>query len=156
MPPVLSADYAARRSAARETLTEILVADIGDTISKSPYLIVNFPSTFVPLILTCHSYATQTTTSPSMNHSVPTYQHLLSPFHLPSISIKHTIHISPRIQMYPLKRTTKAYKIPRTSPCELFRISEATAPSSSLADLLASSSRALGAHQRSSAFKELV
>lgn len=42
VPPVLSADYAARRSAARETLAEILVADLGDTVSKSPYLIVSF------------------------------------------------------------------------------------------------------------------
>lgn len=41
MPPVLSADYAARRSAARETLTEILVAELGDEISTSPYLIVS-------------------------------------------------------------------------------------------------------------------
>jgi cleavage and polyadenylation specificity factor subunit 1 len=41
VPPVLSADYAARRSAARETLTEILVADLGDSVSKTPYLIVS-------------------------------------------------------------------------------------------------------------------
>ncbi|TAQ83615.1 hypothetical protein B7494_g8060 [Chlorociboria aeruginascens] len=40
VPPVLSADYAARRSAARETLAEILVADLGDSVSKSPYLIL--------------------------------------------------------------------------------------------------------------------
>ncbi|PQE22071.1 cpsf a subunit region protein [Rutstroemia sp. NJR-2017a BVV2] len=40
VPPVLSADYAARRSAARETLTEILVADLGDSVSKTPYLIL--------------------------------------------------------------------------------------------------------------------
>ncbi|RDL33101.1 Uncharacterized protein BP5553_08540 [Venustampulla echinocandica] len=40
VPPVLSADYAARRSAAREALTEILVADLGDAVSKSPYLIL--------------------------------------------------------------------------------------------------------------------
>ncbi|KAI9648240.1 mRNA cleavage and polyadenylation factor subunit [Ciborinia camelliae] len=40
VPPVLSADYAARKSAARETLTEILVADLGDSISQSPYLIL--------------------------------------------------------------------------------------------------------------------
>ena len=46
MPPVLSADYAARRSAARETLAEILVADLGDLVSKSPYLIVcTYPET---------------------------------------------------------------------------------------------------------------
>jgi cleavage and polyadenylation specificity factor subunit 1 len=43
VPPVLSADYAARRSAARETLTEILVADLGDAVSKSPYLLVSSP-----------------------------------------------------------------------------------------------------------------
>ena len=41
MPPVLSADYAARRSAARETITELIVADLGDEVSKSPYLIVS-------------------------------------------------------------------------------------------------------------------
>lgn len=40
VPPVLSADYAARRSAARETLTEIVVADLGDAVSTSPYLIL--------------------------------------------------------------------------------------------------------------------
>ncbi len=42
MPPVLSADYAARRSAARETLAEIIVADLGDVVSTSPYLIVGY------------------------------------------------------------------------------------------------------------------
>jgi len=41
VPPVLSANYVARRSVARETLTEIIVADLGDEISKSPYLIVS-------------------------------------------------------------------------------------------------------------------
>ncbi|KAG9230765.1 CPSF A subunit region-domain-containing protein [Amylocarpus encephaloides] len=40
VPPVLSADYAARRSAARQTLTEIIVADLGDTVAQSPYLIL--------------------------------------------------------------------------------------------------------------------
>ncbi|KAK5165677.1 hypothetical protein LTR04_000989, partial [Oleoguttula sp. CCFEE 6159] len=40
LPPFLSADYAPRRSADRETLTEIVVADLGDKTSKSPYLIV--------------------------------------------------------------------------------------------------------------------
>lgn len=41
VPPVLSTDYAARRSAARETLVEILVADLGDAVSKTPHLIVS-------------------------------------------------------------------------------------------------------------------
>ncbi|PBP22428.1 CPSF A subunit region [Diplocarpon rosae] len=40
VPPVLSAAYAARRSAARETITELIVADLGDETSKSPYLIL--------------------------------------------------------------------------------------------------------------------
>ncbi|KAG4440969.1 hypothetical protein IFR05_003533 [Cadophora sp. M221] len=44
VPPVLSADYAARRSAARETIAELIVADLGDETSKSPYLILR-PST---------------------------------------------------------------------------------------------------------------
>ncbi|KAK8121952.1 hypothetical protein PG984_010622 [Apiospora sp. TS-2023a] len=39
IPPVLSAGYSARRKSAKETLTEILVADLGDATSSSPYLI---------------------------------------------------------------------------------------------------------------------
>lgn len=41
IPPVLSAGYSARRGSAKETVTEILVADLGDTTSSSPYLIVS-------------------------------------------------------------------------------------------------------------------
>jgi cleavage and polyadenylation specificity factor subunit 1 len=41
IPPTLSADYVARRAATREMLTEILVTDLGDSTSKSPYLIVS-------------------------------------------------------------------------------------------------------------------
>ncbi|KAJ4114805.1 mRNA cleavage and polyadenylation factor subunit [Fusarium equiseti] len=40
IPPHLSADYTLRRGLAKETLREILVADLGDTISQSPYLIL--------------------------------------------------------------------------------------------------------------------
>ncbi|KAH6657741.1 CPSF A subunit region-domain-containing protein [Truncatella angustata] len=40
VPPVLSAGYSARRGSAKETVTEILVADLGDSTSTSPYLIV--------------------------------------------------------------------------------------------------------------------
>lgn len=40
VPPVLSAGYSARRGSAKETITEILVANIGDLTSSSPYLIV--------------------------------------------------------------------------------------------------------------------
>lgn len=41
LPPTLTAEYAPKRSSAKATLTEILVADLGDTTSKSPYLIVS-------------------------------------------------------------------------------------------------------------------
>ncbi|ERS96867.1 hypothetical protein HMPREF1624_07076 [Sporothrix schenckii ATCC 58251] len=40
IPPLLSADYTARRGTTREELTELLVADLGDTVAKSPYLIL--------------------------------------------------------------------------------------------------------------------
>lgn len=39
-PPFLSANFTGRRAAAKETLTEILVADLGDVVAKSPYLIL--------------------------------------------------------------------------------------------------------------------
>ncbi len=41
LPPFLSKDFTVRRSTAREKLTELLVADIGDMTNKSPYLIVS-------------------------------------------------------------------------------------------------------------------
>ncbi|KAF1912529.1 protein CFT1 [Ampelomyces quisqualis] len=40
LPPLLTMDYAPRRSAAKATITEILAADLGDTTSRSPHLIV--------------------------------------------------------------------------------------------------------------------
>ena len=43
LPPFLSRDFTVRRSTAREKLAELLVADLGDTTMKSPYLIVSFP-----------------------------------------------------------------------------------------------------------------
>ncbi|KAK5632659.1 hypothetical protein RRF57_008373 [Xylaria bambusicola] len=39
LPPILSADYAARRGTSRETLKEILVVDLGDNTSCYPYLV---------------------------------------------------------------------------------------------------------------------
>ncbi|KFY53406.1 hypothetical protein V496_07618 [Pseudogymnoascus sp. VKM F-4515 (FW-2607)] len=39
IPTTISPDYAARRSTVSETLTEVLLADLGDATSKSPYLI---------------------------------------------------------------------------------------------------------------------
>ncbi|OTB04446.1 hypothetical protein M426DRAFT_320804 [Hypoxylon sp. CI-4A] len=40
VPPVLSANYAARRGTAKDVIKEILVADLGDMTSSHPYLIV--------------------------------------------------------------------------------------------------------------------
>ncbi|TDZ40258.1 Protein cft1 [Colletotrichum spinosum] len=40
VPPFLSADYAVRRGTVQETLTELLVASLGDTTITSPYLIL--------------------------------------------------------------------------------------------------------------------
>ncbi|GAB7354687.1 hypothetical protein MBLNU459_g5108t1 [Dothideomycetes sp. NU459] len=40
LPPVLSSTDAPRRAAGKETLTELLFADLGDAAAKSPYLIL--------------------------------------------------------------------------------------------------------------------
>ncbi|KAI1827474.1 CPSF A subunit region-domain-containing protein [Xylaria intraflava] len=40
LPPILSADYAARRGTSRENAREILIADLGDNTSCYPYLII--------------------------------------------------------------------------------------------------------------------
>jgi len=42
LPPFLSTDFTVRRSSAKETLTEILVAELGDSTHKAPYLIVSW------------------------------------------------------------------------------------------------------------------
>ncbi|RDA85954.1 hypothetical protein CP532_0798 [Ophiocordyceps camponoti-leonardi (nom. inval.)] len=49
IPPCLSADYTARRGAVRESVAEILVADLGDAVSYSPYLIVRHSSDDITL-----------------------------------------------------------------------------------------------------------
>lgn len=41
LPPVLSTDNTPRRATGKETLTEVLFADIGDSAAKSPHLIVS-------------------------------------------------------------------------------------------------------------------
>ena len=42
IPPFLAPDFTLRRNAARENVIEILLADLGDTVHKSPYLVVSF------------------------------------------------------------------------------------------------------------------
>lgn len=66
VPPHLSADYTLRRGLAKENLREILVADLGDTTSQSPYLIV---SSSLPSLNFSNmtSSATKPTISQSMN-----------------------------------------------------------------------------------------
>ncbi|KID78715.1 Protein cft1 [Metarhizium brunneum] len=44
IPPFLSAAFVARKGASKESITEILVADLGDAISQTPYLIVRHAS----------------------------------------------------------------------------------------------------------------
>lgn len=41
IPPFLSADFVVRKGASKESIAEILVADLGDVVSQSPYLIVS-------------------------------------------------------------------------------------------------------------------
>ena len=41
LPPFLSAEFTVRRSAARDRVVEILVAELGDGTHKSPFLIVS-------------------------------------------------------------------------------------------------------------------
>ena len=45
LPPLLTVDYVPRRTAAKATITEILAADLGDTTSITPHLIVCSPPT---------------------------------------------------------------------------------------------------------------
>ncbi|KAI9811358.1 MAG: mRNA cleavage and polyadenylation factor subunit [Pycnora praestabilis] len=40
LPSMITAEYTVRRSTARETLTELLVADLGDTVANTPHLIL--------------------------------------------------------------------------------------------------------------------
>ncbi|KAL2757040.1 hypothetical protein ACRALDRAFT_2041568 [Sodiomyces alcalophilus JCM 7366] len=44
IPPMLSADYSVRRGTSQEAISELLVADLGDQVSSSPYLILRHPN----------------------------------------------------------------------------------------------------------------
>ncbi|KAF2186981.1 protein CFT1 [Zopfia rhizophila CBS 207.26] len=63
LPPLLTADYAPRRSTAKAALTEVLVADLGDTTSKSPHLIVRTSSDDLVIYKAFH-YPTRSATEP--------------------------------------------------------------------------------------------
>lgn len=47
LPPFLSTEFTIRRSSAKESLTEILVVELGDLTHKSPYLIVGHTNTML-------------------------------------------------------------------------------------------------------------
>lgn len=51
LPPTLSTGLTTRRGTPKESISEILVADIGDTTDKSPHLIVSDPE--LPVALIC-------------------------------------------------------------------------------------------------------
>ncbi|ROT39981.1 cft-1 [Sodiomyces alkalinus F11] len=44
IPPMLSAEYSVRRGTSQEAISELLVADLGDQIASSPYLILRHPN----------------------------------------------------------------------------------------------------------------
>ena len=40
LPPFLSTEFAVRRASTKETIVEILVAELGDGVHKAPYVLV--------------------------------------------------------------------------------------------------------------------
>ncbi|KAK7541054.1 CPSF A subunit region-domain-containing protein [Phyllosticta citribraziliensis] len=63
LPSYLTADYTPRRSSAKATLTEILMAELGDNVFKSSYLIVRTSSNDIVLYQPYH-YPTQGSDQP--------------------------------------------------------------------------------------------
>ncbi|KAI9842274.1 MAG: mRNA cleavage and polyadenylation factor subunit [Sclerophora amabilis] len=59
LPPLLSAGYTARRPGTRAELTEILVAELGDSTAKSPYLIVRVANDDLTIYQPFHRSATE-------------------------------------------------------------------------------------------------
>ncbi|OJD29457.1 cleavage and polyadenylation specificity factor subunit [Diplodia corticola] len=60
LPPMLTADFTPRRSSAKATLSEILVTDLGDSTSKSLYLIVRTSSNDLVIYQPYHFPAQET------------------------------------------------------------------------------------------------
>lgn len=63
LPPVLSPEYPQRRVGAKETLTEVLFADIGDSTSKSPMLVVRSATDDITLYEPFHYPSTSPTSA---------------------------------------------------------------------------------------------
>lgn len=88
LPPLLSANYAAKRGMAKENISEILVADLGDNTSSSPFLIVSF---FPTCISRGPSPSNSLTQARHSNNDVTMYQ----PFRLPTTDaqdVSRTLH----------------------------------------------------------------
>ena len=71
LPPFLSTDFAIRRSSAKEILSEILVAELGDSLHKTPYLIVCCRDHTDSIVPDISSFARQMTTSLFISHINP-------------------------------------------------------------------------------------
>lgn len=113
VPPVLSAGYAARKSAARETISEIIVADLGDDVSKVPYLIVSLLPIFVQmkiLLLIWSSSGPPMMISQYMSHfsSILDLRQIL--FQRRYNSSRSQTHVWPKIQ--PRLRQNQMVKVP--------------------------------------------
>ncbi|KAF3031808.1 mRNA cleavage and polyadenylation factor subunit [Didymella keratinophila] len=61
LPPVLTVDYIPRRSASKATITEILAADLGDSTTRSPYLIIRTSNDDLVIYKAFHSPARSST-----------------------------------------------------------------------------------------------
>lgn len=54
LPPILTSDYYARRSTAKAAITELVAADIGDTTSRSPHLVIRTSTDDLVIYKACH------------------------------------------------------------------------------------------------------
>ncbi|KAF3038532.1 mRNA cleavage and polyadenylation factor subunit [Didymella heteroderae] len=61
LPPILTVDYVPRRSASKATITEILAADLGDSITRSPHLIIRTSNDDLVIYKAFHSPARSST-----------------------------------------------------------------------------------------------
>ncbi|PVI08231.1 hypothetical protein DM02DRAFT_666191 [Periconia macrospinosa] len=54
LPPILTSDYYGRRSTAKAAITELVAADIGDTTSRSPHLVIRTSTDDLVIYKACH------------------------------------------------------------------------------------------------------
>lgn len=89
LSPVVSTESAFRRAVGKETLTELLFADLGDETTRLPYLIVSFPVYTSTIERTCtYSDSHLATLSRRRSHHLRTFPPPYSPGHI-VLSIYH-------------------------------------------------------------------